>query len=252
MGVSAGVAGVASAAAGIYGSMSAASSQKKALENAQGTLAQYYGDAQQNLAPYMTGGATAFNNLLNMTGNQSGGNGTGALTTAFQPTQAQLEQTPGYQFTLNQGLKAAQNSNAAKGLGTSGEALAGATNYATGLAGTTYQQQFANYLTQNQQIYNMLSGVAGTGATAANTLSSLGLSTASQIAGLQTGVGNAEASGTLGATNALSSGVNSAASGYTTNQLLSLLYGSGASTTPTATNVPTSLTYQNGQPLSSY
>jgi hypothetical protein len=59
-----------------------------------------------------------------------------------QMTQAELAATPGYQFTLNQGLQAVQNSAAAKGLGVSGAALKGAADYATGLADSTYQTQF--------------------------------------------------------------------------------------------------------------
>jgi hypothetical protein len=59
-------------------------------------------------------------------------------------TQEQLEKTPGYQFTLAQGLKATQNAAAARGLGISGAALKGAADYATGLADKTYQNQFAN------------------------------------------------------------------------------------------------------------
>lgn len=65
-------------------------------------------------------------------------------------TQAELEQTPGYQFTRQQGLQAVQNSAAARGLGVSGAALKGAATFATGLADSTYQQQFA----QQQQLFS--------------------------------------------------------------------------------------------------
>ena len=58
-------------------------------------------------------------------------------------SQAELEQTPGYQFTRDQGLQAVQNSAAARGLGVSGAALKGAATYATGLADQTYKDQFA-------------------------------------------------------------------------------------------------------------
>ena len=57
-------------------------------------------------------------------------------------TQAQLEQTPGYQFTKQQGLQAVQNSAAARGLGISGASMRGAADYATGLANRTYKDQF--------------------------------------------------------------------------------------------------------------
>ena len=64
--------------------------------------------------------------------------------------QATLEQTPGYQFALSQGLQATQNSAAARGLGVSGAALKGAATFATGLADNTYQQQFNQLQTQFQ------------------------------------------------------------------------------------------------------
>lgn len=79
-----------------------------------------------------------------------------ALTQPFNPTMADLENTPGYKFTLNQGLQAVQNGYAAQGLGTSGAALKGAAQYASGLASTTYNQQLQNYLQQNQQRFNDL------------------------------------------------------------------------------------------------
>src|SRR6185312_11573121 len=59
----------------------------------------------------------------------------------FAPTQAQLEATPGYQFIKGQGLQSVANSNAAAGRGISGAALKGAAEFATGLAGTTLDQQ---------------------------------------------------------------------------------------------------------------
>lgn len=75
-----------------------------------------------------------------------------AATVALPPamTQAELEQTPGYQFTRSQGLQAVQNSAAARGLGVSGAAMKGAATFATGLADSTYQQQFA----QKQQLFS--------------------------------------------------------------------------------------------------
>ncbi len=82
----------------------------------------------------------------------------------FAPTIENLEKTPGYQFTLDQGLKAVQNSYAAQGLGTSGAAMKGAADYAEGLASTTYQNQFKNWYDEqnlaldnyNKQTINLL------------------------------------------------------------------------------------------------
>lgn len=83
--------------------------------------------------------------------NQLGVNTLGPLNqlTMGGPTAlATLQQTPGYQFTLQQGLQGVENGYAAQGLGRSGAALKGAANYAEGLAGTTYQQIWQNMYNQ--------------------------------------------------------------------------------------------------------
>jgi hypothetical protein len=131
-----------------------------------------------SVQPYINSGTSASNALAPLIGTNPGGNPlTAALTARFQPTMAQLEQTPGYQFTLGQGQNALTNQFAARGLGGSGNLFRGLQDYTTGLASNTFQQQFQNYLTQNSQIYNMLSGQAGLGLSAApfaNLLSGLG------------------------------------------------------------------------------
>ena len=77
-------------------------------------------------------------------------------------SQSQLEATPGYQFTEAQGLKGVQNSAAARGLGVSGAALKGAATYSTGLADSTYQQQYQDELTSNAQNFSNANTAATT------------------------------------------------------------------------------------------
>ena len=97
------------------------------------------------------------------------------------PTEEGLEATPGYQFTKAQGLESAQSGFAAQGLGSSGAALKGGVAYATGLADSTYNQQYQNYLAgkasylqQNQQTFNDLASVGQLGETAAAGAGALG------------------------------------------------------------------------------
>lgn len=91
---------------------------------------------------------------------------------AANPQSAQqtaLENTPGYKFALDQGLKATQNGFAAQGLASSGAAMKGGAQFAEGLASQTYNQQLQNYLqsfnsnlnnynSQFQNAYNAYSG----------------------------------------------------------------------------------------------
>lgn len=76
-------------------------------------------------------------------GTQFTGNPLFAGQPNFQLTPEQLAQTPGYQFALEQGLRATANSATARGLGVSGAALKGASKFATGLADNTYMNQAA-------------------------------------------------------------------------------------------------------------
>jgi hypothetical protein len=206
------VSGGLGAAASLYGSGQQASASKNAI-NAQ---RQMFDVAHNELQPFIDSGKGSLDWYKYLTG--TGGSPTGSgpsynpltapLTAPF--TAASLPSTPGYQFTLNQGLKSTQNSYAAQGLGSSGAAMKGASAYATGEAQSTYQQQLQNYLTQNQQIANMLFQPAALGENAAGTLAGAAVGTGSGIASSMIGHGNALAGGAVGAANSISGGINNA------------------------------------------
>lgn len=73
---------------------------------------------------------------------------------------AQLEKTPGYQFSLKQGNSAIERSQAAKGMFNSGNTLKAMDDYSQGLAQQTYQQYMNNLL-----------GIANTGINATGQIS---------------------------------------------------------------------------------
>lgn len=232
----------------------AAQAQVQAAQTAQDTARGIYHQNELWLDPFTHTGPMAQQELAFLTGvpgfGGSGGIATpgnpltgqplsyGGFLQPFQPTQAQLEATPGFQFTRDQGLKAVQNSFAAQGLGSSGAAMKGAANYAEGLASTTYQQQFNNYWTQMQNYYNMLAGQVNPSLQAASAIAGVGVNTSNQLvnsitgagqaqaAGL-TGAGAASAAGTVGSANALVSGLTGATSGINQTALLYSLYNSG-------------------------
>ena len=216
---------VVGAGASIAGSQTAANAQTQASQNAINAQQQMFNVTQQNLSPYNTAGQGALTALQGLTGTNAGGNPlTAPLTAQFQPTQAQLAATPGYQFTLNQGLESTQNAYAAQGLGSSGAALKGSANYAEGLAGTTYQQQLQNYLTQNAQTYNMLQGQVGIGESAAAQVGYNATATGQGQAQSSTNAGQAQAAANIATGNA----VGSAASSVPTALLYNQLYGQNA------------------------
>lgn len=203
------------AGASIFGASAQANAAQAGIAAQQGMYQQGLGYANQQLAnaqstlnPFISAGQSAL------------GKYNAALPGLTQQFNAgSLAATPGYQFTLNQGLKSTQNAFAAQGLGSSGSALKGASAYSTGLAQNTYNQQFQNYLTQNAQIGNLLYQPVQTGAGAASSLAgvegSLGaaglggaVSTGQGIASSLAGYGNALAGGAAGVSNALTGGVN--------------------------------------------
>jgi len=96
------------------------------------------------------------------------------------------------------------------------------------LALQTYNQ---NYVTNPNNLYNMLSGVSQSGQNSANALGNIYTGGAANIAQLQGNAGNAAASGILGSSNALSNGITglsntaqSAAGTYLNNQSQQNLY----------------------------
>jgi len=214
-----------SALGGIMGS----SAQSKAMESGIKTQIAEQENLAGLLTPYFGVGATGANLLQQ---------NIGTLTKPFNPTMADLAATPGYQFTLQQGEQATANAYSGQGLGAgvttggtamtpSGPGAKGAINYAEGLASTTYQQQFQNYLGQNAQLFNMMNSMAGMGAQAAAAWGGTASQFGSSIAGLQSGQGAAQAAGITGAANALGGGISSAGNSLANFSLMNALGGGG-------------------------
>jgi hypothetical protein len=124
------------------------------------------------------------------------GGGFGSLMTPF--TGANLAQTPGYQFQLQQGLEALGNKAAAGGTLMSPNTQKDLINYAEGLAGTRYDTAFQEDMAQKQQQFNQLMGITGIGTGATNVGVNVGQNTAANIGGAQIGMANAAAGGILG------------------------------------------------------
>lgn len=167
-----------------YSANKAAEAQTNATNTAAGIQTNIFNKTQANLAPYIGAGNAATSELQDRLP---------ALTAPITMDQSTLEKTPGYQFNLTQGLKATQNSAAARGLGISGAALKGAATFTTGLADSTYQNQFNNTNTNNTNAYNRLKGLIDTGESAAAGQGSIGATTGANIGGDIVGGGNAQA-----------------------------------------------------------
>lgn len=210
---------VASAGAGLIGSSQASAAQTKAAKIAAQTQQVMYDQTRADLAPYRDIGTYAGNQLTNRLAE---------LTSPIVMDQASLEATPGYRFNLSQGLKAAQNSAAARGLGLSGAAIKGATTFATGLADSTFQNQFSNAVTNQTNAFNKLLSATSLGGSAAAQQAAANTSTGQGIAAAQIGAGNAQGAAAMSGANAVGSAFNSAAQNYALSPIYNkLLGGSG-------------------------
>ena len=194
----------------ILGDITGTNQQAKAAQQASQQQIAYQQQAlqqmQQNLAPYQAIGTSVLPQLLTSLGYQGqfGSNGqlTGVSGQGFQFNPSNLENTPGYQFTLGQGLNAVNNQQSAMGLNNSGAQGKALANYATGLAQNTYNQQYQNALNTYQTNAGQLGNLLSIGQNAAAGVGNAGFQS-------QAAIGNAQAAGTVAAGNAQSNALNS-------------------------------------------
>jgi len=175
------------------------------VQNANSLLAATNTNEQNNLQPFLAAGTQGVNSLAAAL--QPGG----ALTSQFSFNPTDLQNDPGYQFRLKQGLGALQSTAAANGSLQSGNTLAAIENYGQGLAGTEYQNAYNRALTtfQTNRTNNLQSLMS---------LASFGLPAAAQSNTAFQNYGNLASSNTLNA--ALYGGTNLTNAGYYTGQNL--------------------------------
>lgn len=184
---------IAGSAISAHGATSAAQTQADAANRAL--------EAQ---APWLKAGTWGLGQLLQDF--QGGTFGPGSIPPFTAPSLEQARETPGYQFTLNQGLDAITRSAAARGALGSGSTLKNLMSFGTGLADTTYNDVFNRSMSTYQaglqrqaQAYNQLASLSQVGQTAAGNAGNLMMQQGSALAG-----------GILGSTNAINQGISGA------------------------------------------
>jgi len=242
MGFSAVAAAAIGAGATAYAGSKAASASKSAANTAadaqsaatQATIAEQarqYDQTREDLAPWRQTGQNALMNIANL----SGSNGVEAMTQA----QNAFQFSPGYQFRLQQGQQAIENSAAARGALLSGSALKAIGDYGQNVA----SDEYGNY-------YNRLATLAGVGQTATNSTAAAGQSAANAIGSAYTAQGNALSnialsSGNAQAANAQQTGAN--INNLTGNLLTGYLYNQ-----PSATSANSAVGYIQRNPSSAW
>jgi hypothetical protein len=218
---------IGGAAIGAHAAGSAASTQANAADYAANLQAeeaknaldfqkQEWNTQQQNEAPWLSAGKGALSNLNAILAEP----GQGWDKTFTAPTAAEAAQYPGYQFQLQQGEEALQNSAAAKGALYSGNTQEALANYAEKAGQSDYNNVYNQAFQQYQQSYgqhndqlNRLAALAGVGQSTAAALGQQGQAAASNVgnisltSGAQQGqdmqnAAAAQASGYIGGANA--------------------------------------------------
>jgi hypothetical protein len=163
------------AAAGLAGSYMQSQATKSAQSSANAAQAAAEERARTDLAPYNTQGQTALTGSADLLGL----NGPGAASTAM----GNFQQSPGYQWSFDQGMRAVDAGAAAKGLLHSGATLKAEQTFGTGLA----DQEFSNY-------YNRLFSLANLGENAAAKTGANAVQTGQGIAGTDVSSGAQQSS----------------------------------------------------------
>ena len=163
------------AAAGLAGSYMQGQATKSAQSSANAAQAAAEERARADLAPWTTAGGAAIPAVQDAAGlnGQPG----------YDAAMAGFHTSPGYQFALDEGLRAVDAGAAAKGFGRSGAVLKAEQTFGTGLA----DQAFGEY-------YNRLFKLSELGENAAAKTGSNAITTGQGVAGTDVSSGAQEAS----------------------------------------------------------
>lgn len=204
------VAEVVGTVTNLLGSILGSNSQVKALKQARTMLKEGYGNAREEISPWRQAGQQALDMLTEMTLAGPG----------------EMTEDPGYQFEVSEGIKAAQ-----RGAGSAGQLGTGAfkkrlTEWGQGLASTRYNDFFNRYRARIQDLGNL----SNTGYGAATQTAGLYTNEAQGLADLQTGIGQARASGYTGMANSITGGLRDYQTSRYNDEYLNILKGASTKT----------------------
>jgi hypothetical protein len=161
----------------------------------------------------------------------------GSLLDPF--TLDKFQESPSYQWQLQQGQMAIDKGANARKNYYAPQTLQDLGKFQQGLASTDFRNAYDMYTQNQNQQYNMLSGLSGSGQNAAAGIGGFGANAAANAGNFGMQGANAQAQGTMGVANALSGGAMGLA-GY--NQYLQGMnapsYGGGFNTVPNYNTMP--------------
>lgn len=185
-------AAVVGAGSSIIAGNKASKAQKNAAAMQIAEQRRQYDQTRADYAPWRAAGQSALDRLTNEM--------KAGATTAFT-------KTPGYDFRLSEGVKAAERSAAARGLLASGATMKAVQRYGEGLA----SDEYGNWWNRN-------AGLAGVGQAATDSTTQAGMNATNQITGAIGQAGNARASSYANTGSAINSGINNVLAAYLAQQ----------------------------------
>lgn len=133
---------------------------------------------------------------------------TGFLTQLFTPEAFRAGMDPGYAWRLQQGNQGVANTAAAGSGSLSGPALKALMDYNQGEASQEYGAAFNRFQTQQGNIFQRLTSMAGLGQNAAAGVGNQAVATGGNIGANIVGGANAAAAGQIGVANAIGGGLS--------------------------------------------
>lgn len=246
-------AGVLGAGASMVSGNKAAKAAQKGADAAAANERYFYDTSRADFAPYREVGTAALTKLADMFGvpraidtpandtsaapalpglaayrmgsgisGAMGGYGLPSVSSAVPAARSMtpgydgFQASPGYQFRLGEGVKAAERSAAARGLLGSGATMKAIQRYGEGLAASEYEAYA-----------NRLAALAGVGQTATAQTTAAGASAANGISQSAIAAGNARASSYANTGNAINSGITGIAAAYLGSRTPKLGYNFG-------------------------
>jgi hypothetical protein len=158
---------------------------------------------------------------------QAGVNALPELVEASRYTPFGMEQfqaDPGYGFRLKEGLRALENSAAARGGLLSGNAMRGITRYGQGLASEEFGNAFNRYQAERAARLNPLQSLAGMGQSNAATMAQQAGQYGQNMAQGAAAMGNIRASGYVNQANALTGALGQGLNYYQNQQMMNRFF----------------------------
>lgn len=204
------------------GETDAAKTQAGAANHAADVQLSMFNRIEGEMQPYKDAGAQSLQAVMKGLGigdpNATGPVGYGAFTIPFGLQQ--FQESPAYQFNLQQGKDAIDKAAAARGNFYAPKTLQDMAKFSQGLASNEYQNAFSNYNTSLGNIWNRLTQISGSGQNAVANTGAMGLQSANNQGNYLTQGANASAAGNMAFANSANQAIGGATNAYVLSQIL--------------------------------